>query len=686
MALAQLALACVREKRVLAIVSADALSAQRLADEIPWLAPGVRVALLPDWETLPYDQFSPHHDLVSERLATLHHVSRAECDVLVVAAGTALYRLAPPSYLAAFTFFLKQGTRLDADALRAQLALAGYSHVTQVVSPGEFSVRGGLIDLFPMGSPLPYRLDLFGDDIETIRTFDVDTQRTLYPVPEIRLLPAREFPLDDAGRTRFRGRYREVFEGDPSKSALYKDVSHGIAPGGIEYYLPLFFDATGTLADYLPRDAVVALHGNVHDAIARFWQDTEARYRLLRGDKARPLLPPLELFLPEDAFNGMVKGCARIEVPAGSADMPAHGAPIAPLPSVQVDRRAEDPLAALTASRGCRSPATMRRRPRHRHRTGIVRPDDPVADCRQIRGATGDPRLATARVFARATPEQKLDIIQARRGAGDVVAMTGDGVNDGPALRRADIGVAMGRRGTEVARQAADLVLADDDLATVVAAVDEGRRVYDNIRRFLLYGLSGGSAEILVMLVGPFLGMPLPLLPAQILWVNLLTHGLPGVALGSEPVDPGVMRRPPRPPAESVLGAGLWQRIVRVGSWSPRSPRRGGVGPRHRRPGRRLAFFALGATQLAVALGSRARPGTGQPDAAGRRRRCAGATARRPVPAGAAAPARYQPLPRPTWSWSALPSTLGYAAIRLDRTLHRGHGARVMGAVMGGRS
>ena len=220
---------------------------------------------------------------MSQRLATLHHVSRGECDVLVVAATTALYRLAPPEYLAAFTFFLKQGTRLDVDALRAQLALAGYRHVTQVVSPGEFSVRGGLIDLFPMGSPLPYRLDLFDDDIESIKTFDVDTQRTLYPVPNVRLLPAREFPLDEAGRTRFRTRFREVFEGDPSRSPLYKDVSNGVVPGGIEYYLPLFFDTTATLADYLPtrcrrrvrrrrrrrRPAVLAGHRRALQAPAR---------------------------------------------------------------------------------------------------------------------------------------------------------------------------------------------------------------------------------------------------------------------------------------------------------------------------------------------------------------------------------------------------------------------------------
>ena len=166
---------------------------------------------------------------------------------------------------------------------------------------------------------------------------------------------------------------------------------------------------------------------------------------------------------------------------------------------------------------------------------GIIGAGTEVVDCG---AAVSTAAFGSARVFARATPEQKLAIIAARQAAGDVVAMTGDGVNDGPALRRADIGVAMGRRGTEVARQAADLVLADDDLGTVVAAAEEGRRVYANIRRFLLYGLSGGSAEIAVMLIGPLAGLPLPLLPAQILWVNLLTHGPPGVALGSEPADP----------------------------------------------------------------------------------------------------------------------------------------------------
>ena len=347
-ALAQAALAASDGRRILAIVCADAHAAARLAEEIAWFAPQLKVSVFPDWETLPYDHFSPHQDLVSERLATLYRVTRGECDVVLVAAQTALYRLPPLSFLAAHTFFLTQGETLDVEALRSQLALAGYTHVTQVVSPGEFSIRGGLIDLFPMGSALPYRLDLFGDDIESIKTFDVDSQRTLYPMREVRLLPAREFPLDDAGRTRFRGRFREVFEGDPSRSVLYKDISGGIVPAGIEYYLPLFFDATATFADYLPRDAVIATHGDVQAAVERFWQDTESRYRLLHGDKARPLLPPPQLFLPQDEFNGVLKPFARIAVvPADAQSALPPDAPTRRLPAVQVDRRADDPLAAL---------------------------------------------------------------------------------------------------------------------------------------------------------------------------------------------------------------------------------------------------------------------------------------------------------------------------------------------------
>jgi len=328
---------------LLAVLTASPGDAQRLLEEIPWFAPGLRVRLLPDWETLPYDNFSPHHDLISERLATLYGVLRGECDVLLVPASTAVYRLSPPAYLAAYTFFLKKGEKLDAEQFRAQVTLAGYTHVTQVVSPGEYSIRGGLVDLFPMGSALPFRLDLFDDEIESIKTFDVDNQRTLYPVPEVRLLPAREFPLDDKGRTHFRQRFREVFEGDPAKSGIYKDVSSGIASAGIEYWLPLFFDETATLFDYLPKETILCLHRDVPEAIRAFWRDTQSRYAMLSGERSRPLLPPADLFLGEEAFFIAAKGYARLNIAAG------NDGPATPLPAVAVERRADDPLTRLKA-------------------------------------------------------------------------------------------------------------------------------------------------------------------------------------------------------------------------------------------------------------------------------------------------------------------------------------------------
>jgi transcription-repair coupling factor (superfamily II helicase) len=338
LALAQLA----RPGSLLAVVAANPLEAQRLAEEIAWFQPDLRVHLLPDWETLPYDSFSPHQDLISERLATLYAVSRNECDVLIAAASTAVTRLPPPAFLAGHTFFMKKGERLDLGKLRAQLTVAGYQHVTQVVAAGEYSVRGGLVDLFPMGTALPYRIELFDDEVETIRSFDVDSQRTLYPVPEIRLLPAREFPAGDAGRTTFRQRFREAFEGDASRISLYKDVSSGILPAGIEYYLPLFFDATATLFDYLPEHAVLLLHGDVAGAIAEFWADTAGRYRMLGGDRSRPVLPPGELFLRDEEFFLGANALAQFRLRAAN-DPDGR----ATLPSLAVNRKADDPLAAL---------------------------------------------------------------------------------------------------------------------------------------------------------------------------------------------------------------------------------------------------------------------------------------------------------------------------------------------------
>jgi transcription-repair coupling factor (superfamily II helicase) len=354
--LARLAQAQAAAGRLLTIVTAEPGDAQRLADELPFFAPGLQVTVFPDWETLPYDSFSPHQDLISERLATLwrihtrHHGDGLQ--VVMMPATTALYRLAPPSFLAGTTFLFKQKQKLDEAALKAQLTLAGYSHVSQVVSPGEYAVRGGLIDLFPMGSPVPYRVDLFDNEVDSIRTFDPDSQRSLYPVPEVRLLPGREFPMDEAARTRFRQRWRERLDGDPTRSRIYKDIGQGLATAGIEYYLPLFFDQPATIFDYLGADTHLVLHGEVDAALEHFWTDTRERHRFAATDPDRPVLPPEDLFQRTDEFFANTGRLATLALrghePVGLQGTPESAVAWArPLPDLAADRGATEPLAAL---------------------------------------------------------------------------------------------------------------------------------------------------------------------------------------------------------------------------------------------------------------------------------------------------------------------------------------------------
>ncbi len=368
------------------VICADAIDAQRLAAEIPYCAPALAVAPFPDWETLPYDILSPHPDLVSERLEALYRLfsrpavaAGAEgtrsgaldsVDVLVLSASSALGRLAPAEYLAGRTFFFRQGESIDPERLRSQMVLAGYQAVSQVVAPGEFAIRGGLIDLFPTGAAVPYRLDLIDTTIDSIRTFDPDTQRSLYPVGNIRMLPGREFPFDEAARSAFRGRWREAFDGDPSRSTVYRDVGNGVAAAGIEYYLPLFFERCATLFDFLPADARVVTHGDVSTACRRFWTETAERYRFLSRDTQRPCLRPDQLFLGTDEFFTALKPFARLAMTAGGTDAPpaeagaphidnasldptapANAGDFAPLPELAVDRRAPDPLYRLRAWR-----------------------------------------------------------------------------------------------------------------------------------------------------------------------------------------------------------------------------------------------------------------------------------------------------------------------------------------------
>lgn len=338
--------------RLCAIITAEPADTQRLEQELRFFAPELRVAVFPDWETLPYDTFSPHQDLISERLATLWRllqgqgkpVEQREVDVVLMPASTALVRLAPTSFLAATTFQFKQKQRLDEASLKSQLTLGGYSHVSQVVSPGEYAVRGGLIDLFPMGSPVPYRVDLFGDEVDSIRTFDPDSQRSLYPVPEVRLLPGREFPMDEASRKAFRARWREKMDGDPTRARLYKDIDQGIATAGIEYYLPIFFEQTASIFDFIGAEAGLALHGEVDEALNRFWTDTRERHRFLQHDPERPILPPEEIFLKVEEFFGLTHPHPVLAVRGSEPVDYAR-----PLPDVSVERGAQEPLARLAA-------------------------------------------------------------------------------------------------------------------------------------------------------------------------------------------------------------------------------------------------------------------------------------------------------------------------------------------------
>ena len=331
---------------VMVIFCAQAQEAQRLLEEIPAFAPQLKTRLLPDWEILPYDHFSPHQDLVSERLATLYELLNGSCDIVLVPVTTALQRLGPPNFLSGHTFFFRQGDKLNEAALKLQLQQAGYDPVSAVMRPGEYSIRGGLFDLFPMGSNLPYRLDLFGDEIEQIRAFDPDTQRSLYPVKEVRLLPGHEFPFDDASRTAFRGRWREVFEGDPSRCSIYKDANLGIPSAGIESYLPLFFEEKSNLFDYFPRSGdpvwLVSI-GDVEETIKGFWKDTLSRYEFLKHDLDRPILAPKELFLDVDEFFSTSKPYARLAFENEAVDKSEFFA----VPDIAVHRRDADPISRL---------------------------------------------------------------------------------------------------------------------------------------------------------------------------------------------------------------------------------------------------------------------------------------------------------------------------------------------------
>ncbi len=307
------------------LITADTPSAIKLEKELDFflVEQSIDVQLFPDWETLPYDNFSPHQDIVSQRLETLFQLTQNERRVFIVPLNTLMMRMAPVDYIGKYLLILAVQQKLDIDDFRLGLERAGYLHVNQVMSHSEFSIRGSIIDLFPMGSQHPYRIDLFDDEIDSIRHFDPVTQRSGDKVDEIKLLPAREFPTDKDATLLFRQQYLTKFDANNSKESIYYQVGKGTMPGGIEYYLPLFFEKTATLFDYLNQDTTVLMHGDLQAAHQQYYQDVSHRYEQLRYNLARPLLHPADLFMREEEMFSALKDWPRVQIQAKALDKKA---------------------------------------------------------------------------------------------------------------------------------------------------------------------------------------------------------------------------------------------------------------------------------------------------------------------------------------------------------------------------
>lgn len=333
------------------MVTADAPAAYRLEQEVSFFLADcdVQVHVLPNWETLPYDSFSPHQDIISERLRILARLPAMRQGMLIVSLNTLLHRCPPASFIQGHALELKQGDKVSAESLRIRLERASYRHVNQVMEHGEYSVRGSILDLFPMGTSAPFRIDYFDDEIDSIRTFTPETQLSLERVSAIDLLPAREFPTTPEGIEFFRRQFREAFEAQTARDSIYQQVTEGIMPNGIEYYLPLFFEETATVFDYLPDNCVLVTQGDIQKQLDSLWGDINYRYEDRRWDKERPILPPQRIYLLAEQVNSAFKDLRRIRV-----DIPEHErarGPVhfgtKPIPDIRLDSRHKEPLAAL---------------------------------------------------------------------------------------------------------------------------------------------------------------------------------------------------------------------------------------------------------------------------------------------------------------------------------------------------
>lgn len=329
------------------VITADTQSADQLIAELAFFSGGkAKVLSFPDWETLPYDSFSPHQDIVSQRLLTLYQLPQLDNGILVIPVSTLMQRVPPSEFVLGNSLIVEPGDQFDIQATRERLSHAGYHVVDTVYEHGEFAVRGSIVDIFPMGSNTPYRIELFDDEVEQLRTFDPETQRTLEKVSEIRILPAREFPMNADAIALFRQNWRSRFEADPKSSYIYQEVSTGITPSGVEFYLPLFFNGVATLFDYLPNTTQVFTFAKLDEAAEHFWHEINNRYEERRYDIRRPLLSPNEIYLPVNELFAAIKPLARTKIQPAEEDKDTQGVDIKSLvpPSFSIDHHAENPL------------------------------------------------------------------------------------------------------------------------------------------------------------------------------------------------------------------------------------------------------------------------------------------------------------------------------------------------------
>lgn len=339
-----------RYEGTILVVTPDTLMANRLEAAVKFFSPDSTILNFPDWETLPYDHFSPHQDIISQRLATLARLDAAKRALLLVPITTLMQRIVPNNYIQATSLCITCGEKKSIEDLRKNLQLGGYHCVSQVLTRGEFAVRGSILDIFPMGSDLPFRIDFADDEIDSIRYFDPDTQRSIEKIQKINLLPAREFPLSESAINFFRQQWRENFIGNPLNCPLYEAVSEGRTPPGIEYYLPLFFSKTQLLIDYLPKKSLVLQINNIKSPAENFWREINERYEQLRHDIERPILTPKQLYVDTDTLFSQLKEFPRVllqQTPGRTVDI--HHSLVKKFPNLSIDHKLEQPLEHLQA-------------------------------------------------------------------------------------------------------------------------------------------------------------------------------------------------------------------------------------------------------------------------------------------------------------------------------------------------